>query len=92
MKRNAKNGGCAGHADKSRRKPRNYDKRYMCFGFADVFVSGERRRRCVICQKTVSAESLKPNNTKRHLEICHADLAKQTSKCFSSNNRWNTKT
>jgi len=64
----------------------------MCFGFADVFVTGERRRRCVICQKTLSAESLKPNKIKRHLEICHADLAKQTSKCFSSKKRRNTKT
>lgn len=61
----------------------------MCFGFADVFVTEERRRSCVICQKTLSAENLKPSKVKRHLEICHADLAQQTSRCFSSKTRWN---
>jgi hypothetical protein len=61
---------------------KKYDKRYMCFCFANIFVTGEKRRPCVICQKTLSAESLKPSRIKRHLEIRHADLAIQTSRCF----------
>ena len=55
-------------------KKRNYSNEYIKFGFTQIHVGGFERPQCVICFKTLSADSMKPSLLKRHLNGCHPEL------------------
>uniref|UniRef100_K7FSU2 HAT C-terminal dimerisation domain-containing protein n=1 Tax=Pelodiscus sinensis TaxID=13735 RepID=K7FSU2_PELSI len=69
-------------ADKNRPKSRKYDESYIYFGFTSVFVTGIEQPQCVICQKMLSAESMKPSKLKQHLETSHAHLTNKPRDFF----------
>ena len=37
---------------------------------------------CVICLKTLSADSMKPSLLKRHIETCHPEVKDKDASCF----------
>ncbi|GFS74719.1 zinc finger BED domain-containing protein 5 [Trichonephila clavipes] len=53
-------------------KSRKYSQEYLNFGFTITEVNGEEKPLCVICSKTLAADSMKPNKLKRHFETLHA--------------------
>ncbi|KAM3838159.1 zinc finger BED domain-containing protein 5-like [Diretmus argenteus] len=56
------------HKPAARRK---YDDAYLALGFTVTVVGDEERPVCVLCLKTLAADSMKPNKLKRHLETLH---------------------
>lgn len=58
-------------------KSRKYDEGYLSFGFTSNVVNGEERPLCVLCLKTLAADSMKPNKLKRHLETTHPNDVKK---------------
>ena len=55
---------------KSTRKHK-YNEAFLQYGFTFISQNGEGRLLCLICNKILASESLKPAKLKRHLEIKH---------------------
>lgn len=58
----------SGPAKKKKIKLRKYDKSYLSFGFSWTGTEEEPIPLCVICRETLSNDSMKPSNLKRHFE------------------------
>ncbi len=54
-------------------KPKSWkcDNAYLALGFTADVVGDEERPVCVLCLKTLAADSMQPNKFKRHLETLH---------------------
>ena len=51
--------------DKSKRK---YDKALLQYGFTGGYNNGVKKSLSLICNETLSAQSMKPSKLKRHFE------------------------
>ena len=58
--------------DKSKRK-RKYGDSFLQYGFTFSCEDGMEKPLCLICNETLSVESLKPSKFKRHLNTKHAE-------------------
>ena len=67
--------------DKSKRK-REYDDSFLQYGFTCSCEDGVEKPLCLICNETLSAESLKPSKLKRHLNTKHAESSDKTIQYF----------
>ena len=56
-------------------KSRKYDEAYLALGFTVNVVGDEERPLCLLCLKTLAADSMRPNKLKRHLETIHPSNA-----------------
>ena len=52
-------------------KKRKYDESYIQFGFASVIIHSEEKPQCVLCNKVLSNDSMRPAKLKQHLENVH---------------------
>ena len=52
-------------------KKQKYDKSYIQFGFAPVLIHSEEKPQCVLCNKVLSNDSMRPEKLKQHLENVH---------------------
>ena len=52
-------------------KKRRYNDSYIEYGFTCIINNGEERPQCVICNKALSNDSLKPTKLKQHLNNVH---------------------
>uniref|UniRef100_UPI00358F1C07 zinc finger BED domain-containing protein 5-like n=1 Tax=Myxine glutinosa TaxID=7769 RepID=UPI00358F1C07 len=68
-------GPLVGHSTFSRNPPemtkRGYDEQYIKFGFTSLHDRGEIKGQCVLCQKVLGNQSLRPSKLKLHLEKIH---------------------
>ena len=48
-------------------KKRRYNDLYIEYGFTCIINNGEERSQCMICNKVLSNDSLKPTKLKQHL-------------------------
>ena len=67
--------------DKSKRK-RKYDDSFLQYGFTCSCENGVEKPLCLICNETLSAESLKPFKLKRHLNTKHAESLDKSIQYF----------
>lgn len=63
-------------------KSRKYSQEYLNFGFTCTEVNEEERPLCIICSKTLAADSMKPNKLKRHLETLHSEYVNKPREFF----------
>ena len=61
-------------APKSKLAKRKYDETYLALGFTVKMVGDEQSPQCVICLRTLAADSLRPCKLKRHLKTNHVHL------------------
>ena len=52
-------------------KKRKYSDDYLQLGFTSITMEGIQQPQSVICHKVLSADSMKPNKLKGHLESVH---------------------
>ena len=52
-------------------KIRKYDESYIQFGFASLIKHSEKKQQCVLCNKVLSNDSMRPAKLKQHLENVH---------------------
>ena len=52
-------------------KKQKYDESYIQFGVASVIVHSEEKPQCVLCNKVLSNDSMRPAKLKQHLENVH---------------------
>ena len=52
-------------------KKQRYNDSYSEYGFTCIINNGEERPQCVICNKVLSNDSLKPRKLKQHLHNVH---------------------
>ena len=52
----------------SHTKKRSYDDNFLQYGFSFITENSEHRPLCLICNKVLASESLKPGKLKRHLQ------------------------
>ncbi|GFV86359.1 protein FAM200B [Trichonephila clavipes] len=65
-------------------KSRKYSQEYLNFGFTITEVNGEEKPLCVICSKTLAADSTKPDKLKRHFETLHGEYINKPREFFES--------
>lgn len=58
----------------SGKKRRLYSDEYIKYGFTSININNIERPQCVICLKTLSADSMKPSLLSRHFGTCHPEL------------------
>ncbi len=71
------------------KKTKSAEDIYLHLGFKCILIGGAKQPQCVICLKTLSSESLKPNKLKRHLETNHNHLAKKNLEFFDQKSKEN---
>ena len=52
-------------------KKRKYNDNYLELGFTSITIGGIQKPQCVICHKVLTADSMRPNKLKAHLESVH---------------------
>ena len=52
-------------------KKRKYNDDYLKLGFTSITIGGIQKPQCVICHKVLTADSMRPNKLKAHLESVH---------------------
>ena len=67
--------------DKSKRK-RKYDDSFLQYGFTCSCEDRVEKPLCLICDETLSAESLKPSTLKRHLNTKDAKFSDKPIQYF----------
>ncbi len=63
-------------------KTRKYDEVYVALGFTVTTVGDEDRLMCLLCLKTLAADSMKPNKLRRHLKTLHPNYADKPLEFF----------
>ena len=58
-------------------RTRSYNESFLSFGFSFLVSKGLQVPQCIVCQKTLANESMKPFKLNEHLEKVHPDLAKK---------------
>jgi len=72
-------------ADSSKTKvSRKYDEGYLAYRFHFNEVDSEELPVCLICQTSLTNDSMKPSLLKRHLECCHKDQKDNPLYCFQA--------
>ncbi len=66
----------------SKSKCRKYDEAYLALGFTVNVVGEEERPMCVLCLKTLAADSMKPTNLRRHIETMHLNYFQKSLEFF----------
>lgn len=56
-------------------KKRTYNESFLNFGFSCIENNGVQLPQCVVCQKTLANESMKPFKLKEHLAKVHPEMA-----------------
>ena len=68
------------HIPKIEMPKRKYDVNYLDYGFTFVEGRKEQLPQCVICHKTLSNDSMKPHQLKKHLSIVHPQFVGKFTK------------
>ena len=68
--------------DEQETKSRKCDGAYLALGFTANVVGGEGRPLCVLCQKTLAADSARSNKLRRHIETLHPSHVKKPLDVF----------
>ena len=55
-------------------KKRNYSEAFLSYGFVNLPDKVQDRPQCVVCNKVLTNESLKPSKLEAHLKKCHPVL------------------
>ena len=76
--------------DKSKRK-RIYGDSFLQYGFTCSCEDGMEKPLCLICNETLSAESLKPSKLKRHLNTKHAESSDKLIQYFERLSKFSKK-
>lgn len=63
-------------------KTRKYDKAYVALAFTVTTVGDEERPVCLLCLKTLAADSMKPNKLRCHLKTLHPNHADKPLEFF----------
>ena len=63
-------------------KKHNYSEAFLAHGFANLPDKGQDHPQCVICNKVLMNESLKPSKLEAHLKKCHPSLLDQDRSFF----------
>ena len=63
-------------------KKRKFLENYIEYGFTYIPNSGIQKAQCVVCNETLSAESMKPSKLKRHLETRHPEILSKDPSFF----------
>ena len=66
----------------SGKKKRLYSDEYIKYDFTLIHINNIERPQCVICLKTLSADSMKPSLLKRHIETCHPEVKDKDASYF----------
>ena len=61
---------------------RKYDDRYLDYGFTFLEGRNEQLPQCVICHKTLSNDSMKPHQLKKHLSNVHPEFVGKERQFF----------
>ena len=67
--------------DKSKRK-KKYDDAFLQYGFTSSYNDGVEKPLCLICNETLSVESMKPSKLKRHINSKHAKYSDKPVQYF----------
>ena len=54
-------------------KKRKYDDSYIQFSFTSVVINGMEKPQCVLCNKVISNDSMRPAKLKQHLDNVHPE-------------------
>ena len=63
-------------------KKRNYSETFLAHGFVSLPDKGQDHPQCVICNKVLTNESLKPSKLEAHLKNYHPSLQNQDRAFF----------
>ena len=66
-------------------KKRKYDESYVQYGFTSININGEEKPQCVICNKVLANDSMKPTKLKQHLENVHLQHKTKNKSFFEHN-------
>ena len=70
------------HIPKIEMLKRKYDVNYLDYGITFVEGRNEQLPQCVICHKTLSNDSMKPHQLKKHLSIVHPQFVGKEMQFF----------
>ena len=62
-------------------RKRKYSEEFLKYGFTFIVEAGIEKPKCVICNKIMSAESMKPNKMKCHFKANHPNFAGKDVQC-----------
>jgi len=68
-------------------KKRKYDESYMQFGLTSIIVSGEEKPQCVLCNKVLFNDSMRPVKLKQHSENVHPQTKNKDRSFFERHNK-----
>ncbi|XP_040191825.1 zinc finger BED domain-containing protein 5-like [Rana temporaria] len=71
------------HREKNLKK-RSYCDDFFKYGFTSIVAVGIEKPQCIICNKVLSAESMKPNKLKRHFDTKHPSFAGKDIQYFKN--------
>ncbi len=66
----------------SKTKCIKYDEACLALGFTVNVVGEEERPMCVLCLKTLAADSMKPTKLRRHIETMHPNYVQKPLEFF----------
>jgi len=61
---------------------RKYHKNYLDYGFTFLERRNEQLPQCIICHKTLSNDSMKPHQLKKHLSNVHPEFVGKERQLF----------
>ena len=65
-------------------RKRKYIEEFFKYGFTFIVEAGIEKPQCVICNKIMSAESMKPNKMKHHFDAKHPNFAGKDVQYFKN--------
>ena len=65
-------------------RKRKYSEEFLRYGFTFIVEAGIEKPQCVICNEIMSAESMKPNEMKRHFDAKHSNFAGKDVQYFKN--------
>ena len=68
-------------------KKRKYDESYNQFDFTSVIIHSEEKPQCVLCNKVLSNDSMRPAKLKQHLENVHPQHINKNKTYFERQRR-----
>ena len=63
-------------------KKRKYNEDYIQFGFTCITIAGVDKPQCVICNKVLGTDSMRPNKLRTHLVNVHGSYANKDKEYF----------
>ena len=68
-------------------KKRKYEELYIQFSFASVIIHSDEKPQCVLCNKVLSNDSMRPAKLKQHLENVHSQQINKDKTYFERQRR-----